>query len=105
MSHVYIGVCHTVGETHYFTFDQHPYDFKGDCSYILSKDVSPARNFEIIMLNVPCGTQGVACSKNVEILLKHTVISLLRGREVCELATYLLVTDVRELISNTHIWE
>lgn len=44
------------------------YDFQGICDYVLVKStLSKEESFDISIQNVPCGTNGVACSKSIKL--------------------------------------
>ncbi|XP_015252018.1 PREDICTED: mucin-5AC-like [Cyprinodon variegatus] len=67
------AVCGIYGDGHYITFDDKRFDFNGECEYTLLQDYcSPGQgtgSFSIITENVPCGSTGTTCSKNIKIFL------------------------------------
>ncbi|XP_063716118.1 SCO-spondin-like [Symsagittifera roscoffensis] len=75
------STCSATGSAHYRTFDGEAYQFHGDCSYILVEDTVDNR-FKVEAKNVPCGSNNIACTKEVKIYLNTTVITLLRGNDV-----------------------
>lgn len=46
------------------------YDFQGICDYVLVKSkLSKEESFEVSIQNVLCGTNGVACSKSITLVI------------------------------------
>ncbi|EFN85665.1 Hemocytin [Harpegnathos saltator] len=83
------GVCSVWGDSHYKTFDGKMYDFQGICDYILVKSkMSKEESFDISIQNVPCGTNGVACSKSITLLVgngeQREELVLTKGKKIPE---------------------
>ncbi|XP_077978948.1 SCO-spondin-like [Glandiceps talaboti] len=74
------AICSAIGDPHYITFDGKQFSFMGDCSYVLTEEVSGA--FAVTSENVPCGTNGVTCTKSVNVVIGNVNIHLLRYKEV-----------------------
>ena len=74
------GTCIASGDPHYITFDGLRYSYQGNCQYYLAKDKN--NSFSILAENVPCGSTGVTCTKNIIIDYRGASIDLQRGRNV-----------------------
>ncbi|XP_035218784.1 SCO-spondin-like, partial [Stegodyphus dumicola] len=66
------GVCSSWGESHFKTYDGKIFDFQGECEYILSKGKMKGASFTLSVQNVPCGTNGITCSKSFTLDLGPT---------------------------------
>jgi len=63
------------------------YSFQGICDYVLAKStLSKEECFDISIQNVPCGTNGVACSKSIKLLIgkgeQQEELVLTKGKEL-----------------------
>ncbi|XP_075181508.1 uncharacterized protein LOC142254347 [Anomaloglossus baeobatrachus] len=68
-----LGTCSVYGDGHYITFDNKQFTFSGSCEYILAQDNCGENegqsSFRVISENVPCGTTGTTCSKNLKFFI------------------------------------
>ncbi|XP_040264818.1 mucin-5AC-like [Bufo bufo] len=87
-----LGTCSVYGDGHYITFDGKQFTFSGSCEYTLAQDNCGENggqsSFRVISENVPCGTTGTTCSKNLkmliggeEILLDNEKIEVMKRNE------------------------
>ncbi|XP_047452758.1 von Willebrand factor [Mugil cephalus] len=75
------GVCRTVGERHYITFDGFKYSFPGLCQYVLVQDMCNGEegSFRVLVENEACGIVGHRCAKAVNIFYQGGLIILQEG--------------------------
>uniref|UniRef100_A0A8D2D4H9 Mucin-2 n=1 Tax=Sciurus vulgaris TaxID=55149 RepID=A0A8D2D4H9_SCIVU len=69
-----LATCALYGDGHILTFDGQRYTFSGDCQYTLVQDHCGGNGsmedaFRVVTENVPCGTTGATCSKDIKIFL------------------------------------
>uniref|UniRef100_UPI00358FCFD4 mucin-2-like n=1 Tax=Myxine glutinosa TaxID=7769 RepID=UPI00358FCFD4 len=74
------GTCAIFGEGHHLTFDgKKYYTFNGPCKYVVAQDAcgDDASNvtFRVIAENVPCGSTGTVCTKNVLIIIGNVAVT------------------------------
>ena len=74
------STCVASGDPHYITFDNMRYSYQGSCQYYLAKEKN--NTFTVLAENVPCGSTGVTCTKNIIITYRGATIDLQRGRNV-----------------------
>ncbi|KAF7224520.1 von Willebrand factor isoform X2 [Nothobranchius furzeri] len=74
------GVCRTVGEGHYITFDGLTYSFPGLCQYVLVQDSCHGETtFRVLVENEACGIVGHRCAKAISIFYKGGLIVMQHG--------------------------
>lgn len=75
------GVCHTVGEGHYVTFDGFKYAFPGFCQYVLVQDMCNGEegSFRVLVENEACGIVGHRCSKAISVFFQGGLIIMQNG--------------------------
>uniref|UniRef100_H3DPH5 von Willebrand factor n=1 Tax=Tetraodon nigroviridis TaxID=99883 RepID=H3DPH5_TETNG len=75
------GVCRTLGEGHYISFDGLKYSFPGPCQYVLVQDMCNGEegSFRVLVENEPCGLVGRRCKKAVTIFYQGGVIVMRDG--------------------------
>nr|XP_026693636.1 LOW QUALITY PROTEIN: von Willebrand factor-like [Ciona intestinalis] len=73
--------CSAVGDPHFTSFDGLRYNFQGACSYVMSQDFcnNKTGGFRVVVENIPCGNNGVTCTKSVTVHLYNVVIKLTKG--------------------------
>ncbi|XP_077137729.1 mucin-5AC-like [Ranitomeya variabilis] len=68
-----LGTCSVYGDGHFISFDNRQFTFSGSCEYILAQDSCGENrgqsSFRVITENVPCGTTGTTCSKNIKFFI------------------------------------
>uniref|UniRef100_A0A4W5QVE9 von Willebrand factor n=1 Tax=Hucho hucho TaxID=62062 RepID=A0A4W5QVE9_9TELE len=80
--HVCDGVCRTVGEGHYITFDGLQYSFPGLCQYVLVQDQcgGDEGSFRVLVENEACGVAGHRCAKAVTVYYQGGLITMEHGQ-------------------------
>ncbi|KAK7891491.1 hypothetical protein WMY93_023454 [Mugilogobius chulae] len=75
------GVCRTVGESHYITFDGLQFAFPGLCQYVLAQDMCGGEegSFRVLVENEACGIVGRRCAKAITVFFQGGVIVLQHG--------------------------
>eukprot|EP00064_Thunnus_orientalis_P004368 superscaffoldBa00000394_g4379 len=75
------GVCRTVGEGHYITFDGLKYSFPGLCQYVLVQDMCNGEegSFRVLVENEACGIVGHRCAKAITIFYQGGLILMQHG--------------------------
>ncbi|KAM6936930.1 von Willebrand factor [Xenentodon cancila] len=75
------GVCRTVGEGHYITFDGLKYSFPGLCQYVLVQDMCHGEegSFRVLVENEACGVVGHRCAKAIAIFYQGGLITMQHG--------------------------
>ncbi|XP_067090003.1 von Willebrand factor [Osmerus mordax] len=75
------GVCRTVGEGHYVTFDGLKYSYPGLCQYVLVQDMCHGEegSFRVLVENEACGIVGQRCAKAVTVYYQGGLITMQHG--------------------------
>ncbi|KAM3608632.1 uncharacterized protein V6R79_002011 [Siganus canaliculatus] len=75
------GVCRTVGEGHYISFDGLKYSFPGLCQYVLVQDMCTGEggSFRVLVENEACGIVGRRCAKAVKVFYQGGLILMQDG--------------------------
>ncbi|XP_051916485.1 von Willebrand factor [Hippocampus zosterae] len=75
------GVCRTVGEAQYITFDGLKYTFPGLCQYVLVQDTCNGEEgiFRVLVENEACGIVGHRCAKSVSVYYQGGLILMQKG--------------------------
>uniref|UniRef100_A0A3Q3S0D4 von Willebrand factor n=1 Tax=Mastacembelus armatus TaxID=205130 RepID=A0A3Q3S0D4_9TELE len=75
------GVCRTVGEAHYITFDGLKYSFPGLCQYVLVQDMCNGEegSFRVLVENEACGIVGHRCAKAITVFYNKGLIVMEHG--------------------------
>uniref|UniRef100_A0A4W6D791 von Willebrand factor n=1 Tax=Lates calcarifer TaxID=8187 RepID=A0A4W6D791_LATCA len=75
------GVCRTVGEGHYITFDGLKYSFPGLCQYVLVQDMCNGEggSFRVLVENEACGVVGHRCAKAITVFYQGGLILMQHG--------------------------
>ena len=80
------GICTVFGDPHYITFDNHKYDFQGDCDYTLVKDCSNSTglpSFNIYAENIKMKpSDRVSYTEEIKVEFAGTVFALRQEGEL-----------------------
>uniref|UniRef100_K7FDY9 Fc fragment of IgG binding protein n=1 Tax=Pelodiscus sinensis TaxID=13735 RepID=K7FDY9_PELSI len=77
------GTCHAAGDPHYLTFDGFPYDFQGNCTYVLAKSCvrkGYLPSFAIHVKNEWLGKSKAAVTHSVSVIVYKHTFTLVRKR-------------------------
>uniref|UniRef100_A0A665VPY0 von Willebrand factor n=1 Tax=Echeneis naucrates TaxID=173247 RepID=A0A665VPY0_ECHNA len=75
------GVCRTIGESHYISFDGLKYSFPGLCQYVLVQDLCNGGDgsFRVLVENEACGIVGHRCAKAIKVFYQGGLIVMQHG--------------------------
>ncbi|KAK1784997.1 hypothetical protein P4O66_018435, partial [Electrophorus voltai] len=63
------GVCQTIGESHYLSFDRLKFSFPGPCQYVLAQDYCNGLDGTFrVLVESSCGVAGQRCTKAITVL-------------------------------------
>ncbi|CAL8374175.1 unnamed protein product [Arctogadus glacialis] len=76
------GVCRTVGQGHYITFDGLKYSFPGLCQYVLVQDMCDGRDgsLRVLVENEGCGVAEHRCGKSISVYYQGGLITMQHGQ-------------------------
>ncbi|XP_028304411.1 mucin-2-like isoform X2 [Gouania willdenowi] len=69
-------VCEGWGDSHYNTFDGAYYTYKGNCTYVLMKEITPKFNLEVFIDGGSCDPNEASCPRSIIVLYGSLVIRL-----------------------------
>ncbi|KAF7699418.1 hypothetical protein HF521_004160 [Silurus meridionalis] len=75
------GVCRTVGESNYISYDGLKFSFPGRCQYVLAQDYCNGVDgtFWLLVENTACGVIGHRCSKSISVFYMGGLITMEKG--------------------------
>ncbi|XP_033097308.1 mucin-5B-like [Anneissia japonica] len=75
--------CVGYGDPHYYTFDMFYYPFQGECTYVLSRDSSSNRDYEIYASNEICiNAPNTTCTYEMTVFYNNHSVAVTRERKI-----------------------